>query len=63
MHILYFTAWVDDEGKVEFRRDIYGLDDLLDKALKGEPLPTREELDQARDQNSLVRVTSNDSER
>jgi murein L,D-transpeptidase YcbB/YkuD len=63
VHFFYFTAWVNDQGQVEFRRDIYGLDALLDKALKGEPLPTREALDQARDQNSLVRVTSNPSER
>jgi len=62
-HLFYFTAWVNEQGQAEFRRDIYGLDDLLDRALKGELLPTREELDQARDQNSLVRVTSNPSER
>jgi len=63
VHLFYFTAWVNEQGEMEFRRDIYGLDALLDRALRGEALPTREELDQERDQNSLVRTTSNDSDR
>ena len=63
VHLLYFTAWVNEQGEVEFRPDLYGLDNLLDRALRGEPLPTREELDQARDQNARVRAISNDSDR
>jgi hypothetical protein len=79
VHLLYFTAWVDDQGTMDFRPDLYGIDALHDMARKGEPLPTRDELDQARDerrarahdqagdpgrdQMPLVRTTSNPSER
>ena len=63
VHFFYFTAWVNDQGEVEFRRDIYGIDDLHDRALRGEPLPTRADLDQARDQISRVRAISNSSDR
>ncbi|MGQ0792503.1 MAG: L,D-transpeptidase family protein [Deltaproteobacteria bacterium] len=33
IYLLYFTAWVDANGNVEFREDIYGRDKPLGKAL------------------------------
>jgi murein L,D-transpeptidase YcbB/YkuD len=37
VHILYFTAWVEDNGTLQFRKDIYGHDAKLAAALRKEP--------------------------
>jgi L,D-transpeptidase YcbB len=38
VHILYFTAWVEDDGTVQLRKDVYGHDAQLDAALSQEPV-------------------------
>ena len=38
LHLLYMTAWVDEQGIIQFRKDIYGRDAKLSKALE-ERLP------------------------
>lgn len=35
IHILYWTAWVGEDGKINFRKDIYNRDEMLVAALDG----------------------------
>jgi hypothetical protein len=35
VRIFYWTAFVDDRGVLQFRDDLYGLDQLLDRSLRG----------------------------
>lgn len=37
IHILYYTAWVDPDGTVEFRNDIYRRDGPVEEALDAAP--------------------------
>jgi murein L,D-transpeptidase YcbB/YkuD len=37
VHFLYLTAWVDGEGVLQFRDDVYNRDKQLDEALRNKP--------------------------
>ncbi len=34
VHLLYWTTWLDGEGRIQFRNDIYLRDAALDRALE-----------------------------
>ena len=39
VHLLYWTAWMEDEDTVHFRKDIYGRDEAVARALAAPPSP------------------------
>lgn len=54
VHILYRTAWVDDAGKINFRRDIYQRDENLIKALQHLSLRSRHRAQKPAAVNSVL---------
>jgi murein L,D-transpeptidase YcbB/YkuD len=36
VHVLYWTAWVDEGGRLQFRDDLYRIDARLARALERE---------------------------
>jgi murein L,D-transpeptidase YcbB/YkuD len=39
VYIVYETVWVDDDGTVEFREDVYGHDARQERVLPASPIP------------------------
>jgi murein L,D-transpeptidase YcbB/YkuD len=60
IQILYWTSWVDGEGRMQFREDIYGRDKRLAEALREEPPPFKGLPPQSRLQSTPLGASTND---
>jgi murein L,D-transpeptidase YcbB/YkuD len=54
LHVAYWTAWVEDDGTVQFRDDLYGRDRVLAAALGWTTAPTWSGPNLSSDQESRV---------
>ncbi|MBI2875312.1 MAG: L,D-transpeptidase family protein [Candidatus Tectomicrobia bacterium] len=56
VHILYWTAWVEEDGTIQFREDIYGFDQRLQASLgkSRQFLRVRQASDKARDDRNAL---------
>jgi murein L,D-transpeptidase YcbB/YkuD len=54
LHVAYWTAWVEDDGTVQFRDDLYGRDRVLAAALGWTTAPTWSGSNLSSDQESRV---------
>jgi L,D-transpeptidase YcbB len=59
VYIVYDTVWVDDDGTVEFREDVYGHDERQERILPASPAPGVQVADHGtRDQARAARPSS-----
>jgi len=62
VHIVYLTAWVNDSDILQFRGDVYGRDEKLDRALRKKPSTLAASLinqDHAEDRRSNTVMSDN----
>ena len=60
VHVAYFTASVDDDGKVQYRGDLYGLDNRVASALSGRQVQLVAEKAADKVQDAVVAEKSSD---